>query len=565
LIHGGAAGPGESTVACEVTRRGRFLVGEPVFEQAAPITLGRGVAADAHPGDLVAVLTDGRGRGAVREVLGRPDDVGALLHGLAYEAGFAEPFGADALAQGEAADPGRERTDLRHLMTLTIDPERAKDHDDALSVEPLDGGTAVWVHIADVSAFVPTGSPLDLEAQARSTSVYLPGRVDPMLPSVLSNDRCSLQPDRDRPAVSLQLRPDGSCRIVRSLIRSRHRLSYGQVDAMLERGDGGEPADAVRLLAAAADALHQRRIAAGAFESGGAELEPVFAGGRVEAIREVPSGPSHEIVEELMVAANRRVAELLTDAGRPAIHRVHEPPSADAAEVLARRLEALSVPTPAMPVLHGGTETAAFLAETGRSVDRYVATSGRGRAAFPPLVLRALERARYDERSLGHSGLAARAYCHFTSPIRRYPDLVCHRALLGRLGLVEGPAAVGDMADLAAHCTEAERAAERLERRGMAICLADLLAQTLYDRGQDAVFEGEVVGVIGAGAFVRFGPGCEGLLPSRAALGERCELDELGVALVAPSSGRRLRLGDPVSVAVGSVDRAGGRIRLLAI
>jgi ribonuclease R len=564
LTAGGAAGPGESTVACEVARRGRFLVGEPVFEPAPAITLGRAGAGDVHPGDLVAVLTDGRGRGAVREVLGRPDDTRALLHGLAYEAGAAEPFADDALAQAEAADPGGDRVDLRDLLTLTIDPERAKDHDDALSIEEGAGGPSVWVHIADVAAFVPAGSALDGEASVRSTSVYLPGRVDPMLPPLLSNERCSLQPDRDRAAVSLQMRPDGSCRIVRSLIRSRHRMTYGEVDAMLT-GGAGEPAAAVRVLAQAAERLHAERISAGAFESGGAELEPVFAGGRVAGVRKLPPGPAHRIVEELMVAANRRVAELLADAGRPAIHRVHEPPSAAAADLLARRLASLSVPAPPVPELFGGSETAAFLAEAGRAVARYTAASGRGRSAFPPLVVRALERARYDRRSLGHSGLAARAYCHFTSPIRRYPDLVCHRALLGRLGLLEGPAAIGDLDDLAAWCTQAERAAERLERRGMAICLADLLDQILREHGADEAFEGEVVGVIGAGAFVRFGPGCEGLLPSRAALGERCELDELGVALVAPSSGRRLRLGDPVSVAVAALDRAGGRIRLVPI
>ncbi|HUZ84669.1 MAG TPA: RNB domain-containing ribonuclease [Gaiellales bacterium] len=556
---------GGATVVCEVARRGRVLVGQPLFEPGRSITLARAGAADLQPGDLVAAVSDGRGRGAVRERLGRPDDVTALLHGLAYDAGVAEPFSEQALSEAGSPPPdGSRRVDLRGLETMTIDPERAKDHDDALSVRDGPDGPTILVHIADVSAFVPAGSALDAEASARSTSVYLPGRVDPMLPARLGDDLCSLRPHRDRLAVTLELRPDGSFTAYRSLICSDHRLTYGEVDEILSgRAADSGLAAALALMAGAAERLHADRIAAGAFETAPAELEPEIAGGRVVGARELGQGPSHRIVEELMVAANRRVAELLADAGRPALHRVHEPPQAAAAELLVRRLATLEVPTPAVPQLHGRSETAAYVAAVGRAVARHVASTGLGRAAFPPLVVRALERARYDHRSLGHSGLAARAYCHFTSPIRRYPDIVCHRALLSRLGASsdDGPAA-GDLAELALDCSEAERAADRLERRGLDVCLADLVSGMLFELGPDAVFEGEVVGVIGAGAFVRFGPGCEGLLPSRDALGERCDLDELGVSLVAPRSGRRLRLGDPASVAVRSVDRISGRIRL---
>jgi len=213
--------------------------------------------------------------------------------------------------------------------------------------------------------------------------------------------------------------------------------------------------------------------------------------------------------------------------------------------------------------MHSGADAARFAGMLSQTVARYVGTSGRGREAFPGMVLRALRKARYDPVNHGHAGLASRAYCHFTSPIRRHPDLMVHRALLRHLGALSSPPpAAEEMAAAALHASEAERAAELLERRADDVCAAFLLDRALYHEGWETAFAGEVVGVIESGAFVRFGELYEGYLPGRSWAGEYVNLDPLGVAIVAARSGHRLRLGDAVRVAVRSVDRVAGRVRI---
>jgi ribonuclease R len=537
----------------EVSTRARVVVAEPYFDPGPALTLGHRSSVDAAAGDLVSVVPDGRGRGRLDQILGRPDDPAAVMHALAVEAGAADPWPAGAAAARDSPPVGG-RLDLRRLATLTIDPEGAKDHDDALSVD----GDRVYVHIADVSAHVPAGSALDAEAARRATSVYLPGRVDPMLPAELSSDRCSLRAGADRLAVSLALGPEGEVTVHRTLIRSDHTLTYPEAQAVLD----GEAAPAgletaLRRAADLAKGLRERRMARGALDIETREVEIEVAAGTIDA-RIRAHTPAHGLIEELMILANRRVAELLVEHRRPALHRVHEPPDAGAIEVLLERLEELGVPTPPAPALHGGPETARYAGLLSGAVMRYAAREGRGVEAWPGMMLRAVRKARYDPAPLGHSGLAARHYCHFTSPIRRYPDLVCHRALLGALGIDGEPQSAG-LGDLATHCSQAERDAERLERRGTSICLAFLLERRLFDRGWDAAFEGEVVGLIEAGAFVRFDDVFEAFMPARLWRGERAVLDPLGVSMVA-RSGRRLRLGDGVTVAVESIDRARGRV-----
>jgi ribonuclease R len=559
-------GPARRPVVCEVSLRARAVVGEPFFEPGPPLTLGRLGCVDAAVGELVAVEVTGPGRGMVAERLGLVTDASAVVHGLAVEAGVAAPWPDDVAAEAARLpeDPGAAggRVDLRDVPTFTIDPADAGDHDDALSAD----GERVLVHIADVAAFVPEGGPIDREAARRATSVYLPGRVDPMLPAQLSAGLCSLLPGRDRFALTVEIGP-GPLRAYRSVIRSDHSLTYAQAEAMLTSGEG--PQELVAALGRL-DRIARERAAARA-ERGGvavdtAERSFTLEGGAVSSGANRRSGPAHVLVEELMLAANEAVAAELAAAGAAMPYRVHEAPEPAALDVLAERLAALQVPTPPQPPLPTPEQAARFAGLVSQAVARYVRSSGRGRAAFPSIVLRALRKARYDPANLGHAGLASPAYCHYTSPIRRHPDLLVHRALLRHLGALETPAPdAPSVAAAAAHDSAAERAAELLERTADDVCAAFLLERELYERGWDEPFAGEVVGVIDSGAFVRFGGLFEGYLPGRSWAGELVDLDPLGVALVGRRSGRRLRLGDPIEVTVRSVDRVSGRVRIRAV
>ena len=240
---------------------------------------------------------------------------------------------------------------------------------------------------------------------------------------------------------------------------------------------------------------------------------------------------------------------------------MHERPDPQAVSLLIAKLADLGVPTPPEPEQlspQGAAELAAAAAEL---VSDYVETSGRGQNAFPSMVLRALKQARYDPANLGHSGLASPAYCHFTSPIRRYPDLVVHRALLRELGVSDDPPAE-DIRALAEHCSEREREAAKLEYLADEICLAWLLEARLYELGWEATFEGEIVGAIGSGIFVRFDDVFEAFLPARRLPGDYFEVNALGTALVGRRGGGTFRLGDPIEVRVERIERAEGKIEV---
>jgi ribonuclease R len=267
------------------------------------------------------------------------------------------------------------------------------------------------------------------------------------------------------------------------------------------------------------------------------------------------------LVEELMIRANEHVAAFLASRNRRALYRVHEQPDPQSVELLLTKLADLEVPTPPAPDVLTQRSAAELVGEISARVAEYTAKSGRGKEAFPSLVLRALKQARYDSRNLGHSGLASPAYCHFTSPIRRYPDLVVHRALLAELGLGDEPVA-DDLPELAAHTSAREREAAEIEYLADDICLAWLLEDALLARGWDASWDGEITGMIGSGLFVRFGEVFEGFLPARRLPGEFFELNPTGTALQGRRSGRRYRVGDAISVRVESIARHEGKVEL---
>jgi ribonuclease R len=485
----------------------------------------------------------------------------------------------------------------------------------------------VWVHIADVAAHVLEGSVIDREARRRATSVYVPGTVEPMLPHALSSDACSLMAGVPRAAVTVELELDGA-RVVRSsfyrsLIRSDARLDYEQVDRIFAGTERAQEPWAAPLQAArgAAGALHEARRGSGALALDSPEPEfELDRRGHVVAVHARVQTESHRLIEHLMITANEAVATLLSQRHVPCLYRVHERPEPERVARLAAQLASLEVPTPPVPEPLSPSQATDLLGEMSIAVQRHVERQqGRGRRALPGLLLRALKQAYYSPQNLGHAGLRSSAYCHFTSPIRRYPDLVCHRALLSAVGAGETAPRAEDLAELGVWSSEREREAMAVERDGDDIASCFALERLLRRDGAGSALPGEVTGLISAGAFVAFSapgaqgppdggeetaqaPPFEGMLPvrllrpprprqsDRARERERgaeqpsrgrgrqsgrggapsateegrewWELNEEGTMLRGERTGAALRLGDEVSVRVARVDAVRGRVDL---
>jgi ribonuclease R len=574
-----AAGGPETRVGI-VAKRGRFTVVEPFFERGTRMAVDLRRRRDVSVGDLVLVRPVRRGRRGSLEVvrsLGRPDIARNVVEALMYERGHHRRF-AQAVedeAAAAAADPGESpRRDLTALPTFTIDPVSARDYDDALSVERDGDGLRLYVHIADVAAFVGQGAALDSEAGRRANSVYAPGAVEPMLPRALSNEACSLVPGVPRRTVTVEvsLTPRAQVRsasFYRSTIRSDARLVYQDVDEVFA-GRERAPAAVAEPLALAREVaaeLRRARLSRNALAVESSEPDFEFDDdGNVVAARDEIQTESHWVIEHLMILANEQVAEHLSAAKVGTIYRVHEQPDPASVQRLVAQLESLEVPTPPVPDHITPQEAGELVGEISRRVLDYQRATGRGGRALVSLVLRSLKQAVYSEHNIGHAGLASPAYCHFTSPIRRYPDLVVHRALLSTLGGCEPPPVEG-LSQLAAHCSAAEREAAVLERDADDICLAFMLERTLAAEGWEREFDGEVSGLIESAAFVSFDRGdhgapSEGFLPVRRMRGDYYDLNEERTALVGRHTGRRLRLGDPLRVSVRSVDAPRGRVDL---
>ena len=559
-----------------ISKQGRFLVGEPLFERGGRIALGGGQR--VKPGQLALVeLKPGKAR--VLEELGSPeraaDVVQALLREKGMGRGFPSAVESEASeAAGRASKARAERADLTDLLTFTIDPASARDFDDGVSASQTKDGIRLWVHIADVAAHVRPGTKLDAEAYRRATSTYVPGSVEPMLPLALSSDACSLTPGDERLAVTteMELSSKGeprSVRFYRSRIRSDARLDYGQIDEVFA-GRSAPPGHVEEPLAIA------RRVASVLAESrehrslqvSTSEPEFHFSDGDVAGAHEVEQTEAHTLIEQLMVLTNERVAEILEQKRVPTLYRVHEQPDPERIARMIEQLATLDLPTPPLPKNISPSQAGEIAVEASRLVAREAARRGHGREAYTSLVLRSLKQAHYDDRNLGHAGLGSAAYAHFTSPIRRYPDLVAHRALLSAVGGGESAPSAKGLAEAAVHCSEREREATQIERQADDICGAFLLERELFERGPDASFEGEVSGVISAGAFIRFGGELadvyEGFLPARTIGGrERYEIDRTETMLVGVRGGNAVRFGDPIRVRVDKVEAPRGRVDLI--
>ena len=517
----------------------------------------------ATDGDVVVVriTTFGSGKmnptGTIETVLGNAGDprvdILAVIHGHGLPMEFpyeVEQYADDDVAR-RRADPGEGRIDRTDLHAFTIDPADAKDHDDALSIRRLDeGSTEVGIHIADVSHFVQAGDPVDLEALKRATSVYLVDRVIPMLPHALSTDACSLLPDVDRFALSLFTTVDDSgvvrdARLERTCVRSRHKLSYEEAQSVLDGTLSIDPTtdEALAELARLARALRDRREERGSLDFDLPEARVVLGeSGRPLEIQRVERLASHRLVEDFMLLANESVARKAEDARLPVLYRVHEPPPRDKMLELKSFLTRLGLKTSRGEL--GPKELQTVLRKVqGRPEGRLVSR----------VVLRAMSRARYGPRNLGHFGLAASHYTHFTSPIRRYPDLWLHRVLALASQDEPIPEVWGgeELEGKAEHCSVRERVAEAAERESVDLKKVEYMGRHLGDE-----FTGTISGVTSFGLFVLLDEVfVEGLVHVNSMMDDYYAFQESSYRLVGERSRRSFRLGDRLAVRVSRIDK----------
>ena len=453
----------------------------------------------------------------------------------------------------EDAKAGRE--DLRELPLVTIDGEDAKDFDDAVFCEPSGDGWRLVVAIADVSHYVRPGTALDAEAQNRGNSVYFPGRVVPMLPEILSNGLCSLNPQVDRLCMACEMQLDGEGRLrdyrfLNGLLRSHARLTYNEVAAMVvdaeetvrERYRHVLPH--VEALHRLFRVLHERRQERGAIDFETTETQIVFGEGKkIEEIVPVERNDAHRLIEECMLLANTAAADKLEKTRIHALFRVHEGPTAEKLADLREFLGAVGLS------LGGGDEPQA--ADYARLLEQ-----ARERTDFhliQTVMLRSLSQAVYAPENKGHFGLAFDAYAHFTSPIRRYPDLVVHRAL--RHLLTGAPAGEFDygheeMAAIGEHCSMTERRADDATRDAENWLKCEYMQDKVGE-----VFDGIVTGVAGFGLFVELtGIYVEGMIHVTALSNDYYHFDPAHHRLTGERTGRVYRLGDKVRVQVTRVD-----------
>jgi ribonuclease R len=560
------------TVVGRFEKQGRIGIVAPTDRRIrGDVLIGHDGFGGASTGDIVvARLTQypspGKAaQGSVEEVLGKESEPGVDVEIVIHEHGLRDAFPKEveraAAAIPEAVteiEPGRE--DLRDLLTITIDPVDARDFDDAISLERVDGGFRMWVHIADVSHYVPWGSVIDQEAVQRATSVYLVDRVLPMLPERLSNGVCSLNPDVDRLTMTAEFDLDKTARVegyrlYPSVIRSDQRCDYEGIQRWLETDAGWPTPDVERLVKdfrKVAASLGKRRT-----ERGGLDFESVEPkvwldpeGKPVEVtLREKTVATN--MIEEAMIAANEVVARHMRDKEAPMVYRIHEDPDPDALAQIAVVLKEFDY-----PIKDVG-------AATPRTFQKLIqhAHERPERLLINSLLLRALKRARYVDYLDSHFGLASDAYCHFTSPIRRYPDLIVHRLLKAQLtGSLDKPP-VADMVPeldwLAEHSSVQEREAEGAENDSVKIKLCQLMAEHIGE-----TYPGIISSVSSFGAFVQLENTAEGLVHVTAMADDYYKHDAERFLLYGERSGKVWRLGQAVTVRIVDVALADRRIEM---
>lgn len=541
-----------------------------------PIEVADVTAKGARVGDqvVVEIVEYPRGprpaRGVIVERLGRRGEAGVAVRSILRQYQFPEQFPADVLEEARQVtrsfDLDRElaaREDLRHVLTFTIDPDDAKDFDDAISLRRV--GRSEWelgVHIADVAAFVRPGGALDTEARRRGNSVYFPGHVVPMLPEILSNGLCSLQEGQPRLTKSAFIRFDAKgrpvgARFANAVIQSCKRLTYREASGILEGRTGGFPREVVQAIVEAetlAKTIRARRLADGMLVLDLPAVELILdENGEVIGAQPEDKSFSHTLIEMFMVEANEAVARQLHELGVPYLRRIHPEPDAAAGERLGQFVRLMGFPLPR---------------RVGRDDIQKLLDGSRGKPqafAVHLAVLRSQEKAVYSPKREGHFALASEHYCHFTSPIRRYPDLTVHRLLgrylAGELGSRKDRRNAPSQAstvETGNHCSFTERRAEDAERELKKVLVLQLLAKRPGE-----VYHGIVTGVANIGVFVQISEFLvDGLIRFTHLPDDWWELDQRQGILYGQRTGRRIRIGDRLRVKIAGVNLAARELDL---
>lgn len=494
-------------------------------------------------------------RGRVVRVLGPEGGRPAEMERLLIEHDLERPFPPEVLAQAQAfGDAPRDadirgRRDARNLPLVTIDGETARDFDDAVCAAPTKDGFTVHVAIADVSHYVTHGSALDEEAYRRATSVYLTDRAIPMLPEALSNGLCSLNPKVDRLCMLAELSVDKTGRIRKArfgpaVMRSKARLTYTRVARALEGRPDPECRSLLPTLTSLRDVaqlLLARRLKRGALDLDLPEPEVVFDGkGRPETVVRRPRNQAHRLIEDLMLATNEAVARFFVERDIATLFRVHEHPDPEKLALFAGLCASLGLDI-TLPDEPAPREVSRLLAR--------VEENPLG-ATLHGLLLRSLAQARYSEDCLGHFGLASKAYLHFTSPIRRYPDLVVHRMMKSILRQGAPRYDRDRLRVMAEHTSNQERAAMYAERGSL-----DLDRAVIAQRHLGEEHPATIASVVNFGLFVALdAPYVEGLIPVRKLSDDYYELDAYGASLTGISTGVRYMLGERLQVRLSEVN-----------
>lgn len=498
-------------------------------------------------------------QGKVTKVLGNVQQPGVDIDTIVYSHELPTEFSSAALA--EAASVAAEKVsvrpghqDLRQLYTVTIDGLDAKDFDDAVSLQATeDGHFNLWVHIANVSHYVKVGSPIDKDALLRGTSVYLPDRVIPMLPEELSNDLCSLKPDVDRLAMTVFMRVDAGGDVVEheifeSVIRSDARLTYEEVDARLADHDFASETLAQLLLTLEllSQVLSKKRISRGSLEFETVEPKIILNEEKwpVEVlIRERTSAT--QIIEEAMILTNETVARDMMSAGVPMIYRVHDKPDPDAVAAMSTLIRQLGYPIRTLEDAHPRTFQA-LIDWAHKRPEKLLINS---------LLLRAMSKAKYAAKWQEHFGLASEHYTHFTSPIRRYPDLIVHRLVKVKAAAAQGsremPSWTRELPELAEYCSAREREAQGAERESVDAKMAQFMLGRVGEE-----FDAVISGVTSFGLFVELENSAEGLVLAAKMKDDYYRFEAERYLMRGERTGKVYRLGQSVRVRLVDVSVA---------